>query len=82
MKLPASGHSGGKEEEREEKESWVKGEGRRWRRMEVEGEKGVGDEREERGRLAEEGGVKSPRLFSTFTVMTLAWIRAQLLNDK
>lgn len=49
-----------------------------------EDEKGVGDEREERGRLKKEGegGAKSPRLFSTFSIMTLAWIRAQLLNDK
>lgn len=52
-----------------------------WRRMKEEGEKRVGDEREER-RKAEEGEVKSPRLFSTFGIMTLAWIRVQLLNDK
>ncbi len=37
---------------------------------------------ESRKRKAEEGGGKSPRLFSTFSIMTLAWIRAQLLNDK
>lgn len=49
--------------------------------MKGEGEKGAGDERKERGRLRE-GEAKSPRLFSTFSIMTLAWIRAQLLNDK
>lgn len=39
---------------------------------------------DERGRRKKkmEGGVKSPRLFSTFSIMTLAWIHTQLLNDK
>ena len=43
--------------------------------------KAVGEEKEERGGL-EEGGVKSPRLFSTFSITTLALFRVQLLNDK
>lgn len=28
------------------------------------------------------GEPNHPRLFSTFSIMTLTWIRAQLLNDK
>lgn len=40
--------------------------------------------RELRGRRGWGGGwgVKSHRLFSTFSIMTLAWIHTQLLNHK
>lgn len=55
----------------------------KWGRMKEEGEKGADDERIKRkaGRGGR-GAVKSPRLFSTFSIMTLAWIHTQLLNDK
>ncbi len=47
----------------------------KWRRVKGKGGKGVGDEK----KSETEGG---RRLFSTLSIMTLAWVHAQLLNDK
>lgn len=44
------------------------------------GAEGVGDQRKERG--SPKGWVKSPRLCSTPSWMTLTWLCVQLLNDK
>lgn len=89
MKLPASGHfwgerrigrGGGSREEigkgGEGTTRWIK-----WRRMARPGGEMAGNGRERRGRLMG-GEPNHPRLFSTFSIMTLTWIRAQLLNDK
>lgn len=84
MKLPASGHSGGRGQEE-------RGEACEGAEQKVEDEEEEDKRKEEkelgkkRGRLfvgGWRGGVKSHRLFSTFSIMTLAWIRAQLLNAK
>lgn len=79
VKLPASGHSGGSEGEKVKGERGGEaceeverdGSGRRWWR-----------DKKEEGWRVKRGGSNRSRLFSAFSIMTLAWIHAQLLNDK